>query len=176
MNDETAVAAAKRTMIRFGDEHRRFSMRVGAVILHEGRVLVERGEENGAEYWFLPGGRAEIGEPSAETLRREMIEELGVEIEVGRLTHVIEYFFALDGIAYHQLALYFVVTLPDSYLVNTPGPYFRNDGEVDLHFDWLPVDGLSRHTLYPRYFEEGTLADLPASPVHVIVHEDSAPP
>ena len=163
-------------MIRFGDGDRRFSMRVGAVILHEDHALVERGEEGGAEYWFLPGGRAEIGEPAGDTLRREMLEELGVDVEVGRLTHVIEYFFGMDGVEYHQLALYFAANLPPCYLLESPGPYFRNDGEVDLHFDWLPVADLSRHTLYPRYFEHGTLADLPLTPLHIVVREAEAPP
>ncbi len=163
--------APDRTMVRFGDEHRHFSMRVGAVILHEGQVLVERGQDDEFEYWYLPGGRVEIGESSTDTLQREMREELGIEVQVERLTHVVEYFFAMDGVEYHQLALYFLANLPPCYLVESPGPFLRHDGEANLHFDWLPVAELSRRRLYPRFFENGTLADLPATPLHVVIRQ-----
>lgn len=35
--------------------------------------------------WELPGGRIEVGESSSECLTREMREELGVEVTVGKL-------------------------------------------------------------------------------------------
>ena len=39
---------------------------------------------NEREEWELPGGRIEPGETSAECLAREIQEELGLEVEVGR--------------------------------------------------------------------------------------------
>ena len=39
---------------------------------------------NEREEWELPGGRIEPGETSAECLVREIQEELGLEVEVGR--------------------------------------------------------------------------------------------
>ncbi|MDR5698552.1 (deoxy)nucleoside triphosphate pyrophosphohydrolase [Agromyces aerolatus] len=57
---------------------------VAAVIEHEGRVLAcrRRAGKADAGKWEFPGGKVEAGETAAEALVREIVEELGVEIEV----------------------------------------------------------------------------------------------
>src|SRR5690348_17543503 len=47
--------------------------------------MIKRGHEPGAGLWSIPGGRIEPGETDAEALVREMIEETGLTVEVGRL-------------------------------------------------------------------------------------------
>jgi 8-oxo-dGTP pyrophosphatase MutT (NUDIX family) len=61
----------------------RFNYRGAGVFVEDERVLLQRFSD--ASYWFLPGGRVEVGEASAESLRREMREELGVTIIRGLL-------------------------------------------------------------------------------------------
>lgn len=39
----------------------------------------------------IPGGKIEVGETPQEALKREIMEELDVEIEVGRLLQIVEY-------------------------------------------------------------------------------------
>lgn len=60
---------------------------VGAIVADDqGRLLmIKRGHEPGAGLWSIPGGRIEPGETDAEALVREMIEETGLTVEVGRL-------------------------------------------------------------------------------------------
>lgn len=60
---------------------------VGAVVTDgQGRLLmIKRGHEPGAGLWSIPGGRIEPGETDAEALVREMSEETGLVVEVGRL-------------------------------------------------------------------------------------------
>jgi 8-oxo-dGTP diphosphatase len=59
---------------------------VGAAIVRDGRVLAARrtAPASAAGRWELPGGKVEPGETDAESLRREIVEELGVEITVAR--------------------------------------------------------------------------------------------
>jgi 8-oxo-dGTP diphosphatase len=60
---------------------------VGAIVADgQGRLLmIKRGHDPGAGLWSIPGGRIEAGETDVEALVREMIEETGLTVEVGRL-------------------------------------------------------------------------------------------
>lgn len=66
-------------------ESRRYPNRpflgVGALIFENDRLLlVERGHEPLKGYWSLPGGILETGETLEEGIRREVLEETGLEI------------------------------------------------------------------------------------------------
>ena len=65
---------------------------VGAVIVTDDLrvVLVKRRHEPLAGQWSLPGGRLELGETLEAGLAREMLEETGLEIEVGPVVDVFD--------------------------------------------------------------------------------------
>ena len=64
---------------------------VAAVVFRDSQVLlVQRGRDPGKGSWGLPGGMLELGETLAEGAHREVLEECGVEIEVGPLVAVFE--------------------------------------------------------------------------------------
>ena len=57
---------------------------VGAVVVHEGAVLlVRRGRAPSRGVWAVPGGRVELGETLAEATEREVREETGVRVRAG---------------------------------------------------------------------------------------------
>jgi 8-oxo-dGTP diphosphatase len=59
--------------------------------LHRGRVLlVRRGGQPSSGRWSLPGGLVELGETTAEAVRREIREECGIEITVAGLAGVVD--------------------------------------------------------------------------------------
>jgi len=54
-----------------------------AVIIRGGEVLLtSRDDHGGRRYWEFPGGKREAGETYAACLRRELHEELGIEVRV----------------------------------------------------------------------------------------------
>jgi ADP-ribose pyrophosphatase YjhB (NUDIX family) len=54
---------------------------VGAVVIHEGRVLlIRRGKEPLRGRWSVPGGTLELGETLKQAVVREVLEETGVEV------------------------------------------------------------------------------------------------
>lgn len=163
-----------RHMITFDYDNVRFGLRAAAVILHERHVLLHRAEVD--DFWALPGGRVELLEPAANTLRREMHEELDAEVEVVRLLWVLENFFQYH-LPCHELGLYFLVKPgPDFPHYDKTRPFYGiengPDGDINLRliFQWFPVDRLESERLFPTFLRTA-LRDVPAHTQH-IVHYD----
>lgn len=71
---------------------------VGVVFDEQGRLLVQRRPEDAmlGGLWEFPGGKREAGEALPDTCRRELREELGIEVSVGpeitRVNHAYSHF------------------------------------------------------------------------------------
>jgi ADP-ribose pyrophosphatase YjhB (NUDIX family) len=62
---------------------------VGALILQEGRILlIRRGVPPRSGFWAVPSGFVEYDEQPRAALAREITEETGLEVEVGRIIDV----------------------------------------------------------------------------------------
>jgi ADP-ribose pyrophosphatase YjhB (NUDIX family) len=79
-----------------------------AIIVNDNKLLLLKMHPTGK--YHLPGGGIQIGERMEETLKREIKEETGIEIEVMQFVHFKEIFFYYDPSdkAYHGLHFYFI--------------------------------------------------------------------
>lgn len=97
---------------------------VDAVVEHAGQfLLIEYDDTQLGHHWGLPGGGVEPGESIHAALRREVLEETGAQVIVGRLLLVNEYDPAGDGGRYsedHELRLVFHCTLVDDQELIAP--------------------------------------------------------
>jgi len=149
-----------------------FLCRVAGVAVHQDRVLLHRSEHD--DFWALPGGRIEVGETSAQALRREMLEEVATEVKVGRLLWVVENFFQhypLDqppdtsiATEHHEIGLYLEMELPP-HLVDTTSfeghELAETPHEFALEFRWFKQAELSRLDIRPSRIGELLTDPLP---------------
>ena len=68
----------------------------------------------GAKNTFLPGGHVEIGESVTVAIARELHEELGLEVTVGRYFGALEAYWGSFEVTNFEINHIFEVILPDN--------------------------------------------------------------
>ncbi|OGP94024.1 MAG: hypothetical protein A2157_08345 [Deltaproteobacteria bacterium RBG_16_47_11] len=65
------------------------------VMIEQGKVLVTQRKEDAPQglLWEFPGGKVKEGEEPRETLRRELKEELDVDVEVGMIFEAVYHLY-----------------------------------------------------------------------------------
>lgn len=113
--------------------------------IRHGSILVGRNPRIGRA-WALPGGSLEVGETLREGCRRELREELGLEVDCDSLAVAMEQRYRYEGELIHELGYYFWITPKRQFA--DPLPVIRSS-EVDMEFEWFPVDGLGKVGFVP---------------------------
>lgn len=159
-------------MLTFDQGNNRFSYRTAGICVHENHVLLHKIE--GDDSWFFPGGRVDMLENSRSALYREMVEEMGAEVKVGRLLWFMETFYQDDRTDrhFHELGLYYQFFLPETfYHFEKTKPFYGTETKPVLVFKWFPLEAVDEDfALHPVYFRK-TLHHLPDETVHVIHQE-----
>ena len=84
---------------------------VGAIIFRGDQVLlIQRGQEPSLGQWSIPGGAVVVGETLEAAVKREVLEETHLEVQVLTLVKVLERVFRdSDGrVAYHYVLVDFL--------------------------------------------------------------------
>ena len=115
---------------------------VGAIILHENRVLlIQRGQEPLKGEWSLPGGALELGETLEDGVCREVLEETGLQVEVLQLVELVDRI-----VRDPQGAVQFHYVLADFLCRVTGGTLCCASDAVDLR--WVAREELNSHGRY----------------------------
>ena len=137
-------------------------VRVAGILLKDNRLLVQRDQE---QVYALPGGHLGFGETTAEALKREFQEEMGLDILCERLLWTEENFWRWDGKDAHNLGYYYLIQLPEGFPAPKPGTPMKDNGNI--RFDWLPIDRLEDVVLYPDFLKTEIFC-LDGPPKHFI--------
>lgn len=115
-------------------------VRLTGILMEDGRVLVQRQVLRERSHWNFPGGALEPGETLEACLRREMLEECGLEVEVGELLYVCDRFRSLGR---QTVDMSFLVRRVGGELLE--GPHMDGQGEYFAAARMVPVDDLPRY-------------------------------
>jgi ADP-ribose pyrophosphatase YjhB (NUDIX family) len=132
---------------------KRYNIRVYALIIHEGKILLTDELRMGNRMTKFPGGGHEWGEGLLETIKRECIEELGQELISAEHFYTTDFFVVsafrdLD----QMISVYYKVVLPHPEKIETVENIFAFKEEVDgaQTFRWVSLDKLTPGDLtYP---------------------------
>lgn len=127
-----------------------FSYRVGGILIHDGKILLQKPVN---ENYSILGGHVARMETTKETLKREFAEELHVDVEIGDLMAVGEIFFPWGSRPCHQIALYYGVHLTQPVTIPLEGSFYGYDDlgneRVKVEFVWVPLEKLPEIIVYP---------------------------
>jgi len=135
-----------------------------AVIICDGKLLVTKMRDHRGVYYILPGGGQLPGETLHDTVRRECLEEVGVDVSIDRLLYVREYIgknhdFSPRHTNFHQLENVFLCSLNDPHAV-------KSGHETDNHqigVSWLSVENIQHIRFYPEAVKDLLTHDLSTS-------------
>jgi 8-oxo-dGTP pyrophosphatase MutT (NUDIX family) len=143
--------------------------RACAIIRQADRLLLNR--YGGDRFWALPGGAVEHNELSTDALVREMREELGVTVAVGRLVWIVENLFAYRGTSYTEYGFYYEA---DWQSADIGDGEFAGE-EPDQFFRWVHNVDIAALDFRPAALRLPLLAHLSgaesAAPLHLL-HRD----
>ncbi len=132
--------------IDFVKDNYRFNARVSAIILNKdkSKVLLFK-VEDGRDYFLLPGGRIEFFEDSLTAIKREVLEELGYNMNF-KLCSIQENFVEKDNQKISQYCFCYK-GIYDGDIVSDRFACKDSDGQ---YFYWVNVDKLSDYKVYPQ--------------------------
>ncbi|MDA0301335.1 MAG: NUDIX hydrolase [Chloroflexi bacterium] len=127
---------------------------VAAIIIEDGAVLLtKRGGSERAGLWDIPGGFVEYDEDIRDALVREILEETGLTIEVGRVYDVRSNFF--HDTQRHSVGVWFLAR-------RLGGTLCAADDVVAARF--FPLDALPPDDVIAFETDRAVLASLQARP------------
>lgn len=123
-------------------EHFKGKVAQKALIVKESKVLITR-DSRDPDTWELPGGRLDENEEPVEGLKREMKEELGVDVVIQKIQDIVRMYHARDD--EWMLAVYYVASLasPDVDLIVDP---------IEIaEMKWIGKEDYMEYKLFPEY-------------------------
>ena len=113
---------------------------VRAIIVEDGKILLCR--PINSDYYFLPGGHVEFGDTSDSTIKREILEELGVEAKSVKPLAFVDNIYEGGEYAFkrHEVNLMYEVALASKEFQIT---------EKHIGFDWINLQDIGKTKILP---------------------------
>lgn len=140
--------------ISFKINNKKFNYRVCAMIISGNKILAMHDERS--PYFYLPGGRVEMGETAEHAVIREVQEELNITPKIIRPLWLNQAFFIedVDKMNYHELCIYFLMDISETDLLSKGNKFTLQERQHTHHFEWLDFSRLEREYFYPIFLKK----------------------
>ncbi|MGB3478148.1 MAG: NUDIX domain-containing protein [bacterium] len=118
---------------------------VRSLCFHDGKLLVQRPNDDPNACYGTIGGKLELGESMEERICKEYAEETNARVISAKYLFVIENRFRYGGGLVHGIEHFFLVDL-DTYEIESCVSYLAQH--------WLPVDRLIEYDLRPHILRD----------------------
>ena len=112
------------------------------------KILVHKNINS--NHYALIGGRVEIGENSADTVKREIKEELGKDGYVS----TIENFFEMKGSKYHEIMFVHKIEFTDKDDKKIEYTMKNIERKDYLQYEWIELSKIDQYPLLPEAIKE----------------------
>lgn len=130
----------------------RLNIRAAAVIIHNNKVLMHNDLKAG--HYALLGGRVELGEDSSQTIKREIFEEMGKEIEDTEYIATLENFFQWNGRKMHEIQLVYKAEFVDEKDKALQETIKNLEGIDYIQYEWLDLNKIDKYEIKPQVVVE----------------------
>lgn len=139
--------AASPNYCQFMSDHR-FNIRVyGILINSRNEVLLSTEKRKGMKFTKFPGGGLEWGEGLNDCIKREMKEELGLQVRISELFYLTEHFQESAFRSEDQLISVYYRLKADSLEDIQNGQLSLDPKEKHNYFHWRPLDEVDKGQL-----------------------------
>ena len=133
-------------------EDYKLNIRAACIIKHNNKVLLHKSDDK--NHYCLIGGRVELGENSENTIRREIKEELGKEIDITGYVSTIENFFTFEGSKYHEYMFVYEAEFRDEKDRLIEETLSNIEGNDYLKYYWVDSKDIDNVDIKPKVIKE----------------------
>ena len=129
-------------------EDYKLNIRAGGLIIHNNKILAHKNINK--DHYCIPGWRIELGENSETTIKREIQEELGKDIDILKYSSTIENFFYMNEKKYHELYFLYRVEFKNEEDKKIEYTMHNIEGKDYLQYEWIEINKIDEYPLLPR--------------------------
>lgn len=139
--------------LSIGLEDTMLNIRAGAIIIHNNKLLTHKDTRKNSHY-CIPGGRIQLGENSEVTIKREIMEEMQMNIEIKGYIGTVENFFILNEKKYHEIFFVYNAEFTDEQNKKVNTSISNKEGKDYLIYEWIDVDKIEKYNIVPKCLKE----------------------